>query len=275
MDSSGDCPQDRRRLAFDPMRILRLGSSNDRQDDVPAEFLSFKVVESALAAASSEPVDTVLRGIWPSAELPGLIDGWMERYQPDLVYFRVNPFWYSYESTPLRLRRKLGPVGGAVSRVGLRAGQSPRLARRRLFRIGRDLALRTIGGDAHFTPDQVLETAEACVSRILRHEGVGLVVVGMLGRRLVINDSETGERRRQARRLDVHQRLQELCAARHVRYLGWVEAEAPDTAGPDFAADRLHRNTQGQQAIGAIEAEAMLAAWRESAGVPSTAEKAA
>lgn len=248
------------------MKILRLGSSGDRQDDVQPEFLSFKVVEAELSAASGEPVETVLRAIWPSDELPTLIDGWMERYHPELVYFRVNPFWYSYESTPLRLRRKLGPIGGVVSRAGIRAGKSPRLARTRLFRIGRDLALRTVGGDAHFTPDQVLATTEACVASILRHEGVGLLVVGMLGRRLALNDNEAGERRRQQRRLEVHRRLQQLCAARHVRYLGWVEDEAPDTSGPDFAADRLHRNAQGQQAIGAIEAEAVVALWREASG---------
>lgn len=214
-------------------------------------------------------METVLRSIWPSEKLPGLIDGWIDELRPDLVYFRVNPFWYSYESVPLRLNRKLGRVGGAVSRAGIRAGTYPGLAASPVFRFGRDVALRAIGGDPWFTPDQVLATTEECMGHILRHEGVGLLVAGMLGRRLVLHDGAAGERRRQEKRLYIHARLQELCAARHIGYLGWVEAEAPDVTGPDFAADQLHRNTLGQELVGGREAEAMIEVWRATAGAGS------
>ncbi len=131
-----------------------------------------------LEAATGETVEIIPRVIWPSAQLPDIIDGWMERYSPDIVLFQINGFWYLYASVPLLFERKLGRVGKQISRAGLRAGRTPWIVKTRVFHFGRRVALRTIGGAHYFTPAEVCEIVEACLRRIVRHEGAGLIVQG-------------------------------------------------------------------------------------------------
>lgn len=102
------------------IRILRLGNSDDTSPGIPDDQRAYALAAQVLEDAAGQPVETVVRTIWPDPELPGLIDEWLDRYKPDLVFLKVTWYWYGYESVPLRLERRLRWIGK----------RSPALARR-------------------------------------------------------------------------------------------------------------------------------------------------
>jgi hypothetical protein len=240
------------------VKVLWLATSDDAAGDIPVEGRAYFQVVKLVEEAIGEPVEVVPRIIWPAATLPELIERWVERYRPDVVIYHVNGFWYLYRSTPLRLERKLGPLGKPLARAGLRAGGSAWFARTRVFHAGRWLALKTIGGDTYFSPDQVADTVEACVRRIVQHEGVGLVVRGPMAPWSWTSQPEGALRR-------VHERLAGFCAAVHVPYVA-VDPDEPPDARMDFwgAGDRLHSNAAGHTWYARIDAEAIVTAWRQT-----------
>ena len=62
---------------FAGMKVLRLGNSNDTTASVPEELKSPAVANAILAAASGEPVELVTRMMWPSEQIPGLVEKWL------------------------------------------------------------------------------------------------------------------------------------------------------------------------------------------------------
>ncbi|MEO6398754.1 MAG: hypothetical protein ABIP13_09840, partial [Tepidiformaceae bacterium] len=66
------------------MRILRLTNSNDLTPAVAPEFRASAVVERVVSAATGEPVESMVRAIWPTPDLPDHVGRWIETYQPDV-----------------------------------------------------------------------------------------------------------------------------------------------------------------------------------------------
>lgn len=72
------------------MRILRLSTSDDLRPELPESGRIHRLVEQAFAAETGEPVETLIRVIWPTPGLADVIDRWLESYDPDVVFFRVS-----------------------------------------------------------------------------------------------------------------------------------------------------------------------------------------
>ena len=218
-----------------------------------------------LAEEAGEPVETIVRVIWPSPVLPDLIERWMEQYQPDFVSLKVSPYWFTFESVPLKLQRKLGPIGAPMASMGLKAADTPWLAHNAVFRAGRRLALNTIGGVTHFTPEEVIGVMDACVRRVLRHEGVVLEVRGPLAADRA-GSGRAREARLEARRLAVHLAMKRMCADLHIHYTGRDGPAPVDRDAGIHGGDQLHLNAEGHRRKGEEEGLAYVAAWRAAHG---------
>ena len=160
------------------MRLLFLGNSDDLNPETPEERRAPHLCAQFLSEATGQPCDVIARAIWPSPDLPDLIDRWLDRYEPDLVLFKITWFWYGYESVPIRIERVLGRLGRPIAAVGLRAAATPTVGHSRPFKFGRRMAHRLIGGDSPFTPKQVIEITELCLRRIIAREGTIVVAKG-------------------------------------------------------------------------------------------------
>lgn len=218
-------------------RILWLCNSEDVSPEVPEEKRSWRLAGALAEAALGEQFEIMPRVVWPDPKLPDIIDGWVTRYEPDLVLFKVNSYWYLYRSVPLRLRRRFGRVGKPVAAGGDRIARSPWFPKTRPYHWMRWVLLRTIGGETHFPPEHIAALAEDCVKRMVRDERTRVIVATSL-------DHWTSNPKPQAA---VHRRLKAFCASMHVGYLG-ADIEN-DPAPPDFYAtgDRMHAGEDGHR----------------------------
>lgn len=247
------------------IRILRLTLSDDLVPLPEGTRRSWQVAEDMLAREIVQPVETTLRVIWPESSLPDLVERWLQRYEPDIVSLKVSPYWFTYESVPLRIQRHVPVIGPRLAHAGLRAADTSWLAQNPVFRTARRTTRRVIGGETHFTPDQVLAVMEDCIRRILRREGVILLVRGPLEP----TDDEGGAnaRLRTERKRDaVHLALKRLCADLHIHYSGADSVRAVPR-GPD----QLHLSPEGHAEKGREEGTALIDAWRHAHGDPSSA----
>lgn len=235
------------------MRILRLTNSDDVRSDIPANTAVPALIGEQFLAVTGEPIDWIVRVIWPSAELPDIIDSWIERYQPDVVELGINGYWYIYRSVPLKLKRQFGPLGRLLGDAGLRAGDISWLVRTRGYHWTRLALLRTAGGATYFTPQEIRDLTESLARRILRHEDVSLIVRGNLW------PWESAPKRD----LWMYLRLKELCEKLRVPLL------ANDPRGVDYQfflamedADRLHSTFTGRQWVADQETPALVELWK-------------
>jgi len=250
------------------VKVLRLGNSNDRALDLPEHLRSWRIAEAALAEAAGEPVETVIREIWPSDGLPDLIDGWIRRYQPDLVFLKQNSYWTNTESVPLRLERRFGRPGKALGEAGTGMADRP-IGQTRALRFVRRALLRTIGGDTFFETDYVLALMEQCLRRIVAHEELVVVVQGSAGRARSMT-GRGGRERHQRRRVIMHEGMSRICADLRVTYFGTATTMSESETKQLLGADGTHRGVEGQRVDGFAQgrhmAEAWLAAHEPSAG---------
>jgi hypothetical protein len=201
------------------------------------------------------------RIIWPDPTLPDLIEQWLVKYQPDLVLLVVNPFWMTFESVPLRLQRRLGRVGKAAANLGIKAAGVPWLAHNPIFRFGRRLTLKIIGGDVYFEPQEVVAVVEQSARRILREEGVGLVIRGPKNALTYHNDA-VGRARGEKRRLEAHFALKRLAEELHATYVG---SETPVLQPDDsrgYRGDFVHITQREHEERGRTEGQALRDVWR-------------
>lgn len=249
------------------MRILRLGTSDDLLPTVAEHERGYRIIEQVLAAETGEPVETIVRDIWPDAALPEVVGRWMDRYEPDVVSLKVSSFLFTYESVPQRLRelRLLGPAGDRLADAALKTAGTAWIGNSAPFDVVRNVARRVVGSAVYFTPEQMVEVMEVCLRRLVRAEGAVVVVRGPLIAESRGCSARLQERAEERRR-HVDQAMARLCAELHIHYTGRREAppfrEVKRWRGPD----RLHQNAEGQRRVGIEEAEAMLAAWRNSKG---------
>lgn len=247
------------------MRILRLTNSDDINPRVAEGSRSPAVLERLFTEATGEPAETVLRIIWPDPALRGLIDGWLDRYHPDIVLFVVSSFWFTYESVPLKIERTFGPIGKPIAHAGLRAADNPKFAQSRIFHAGRRMALRTFGGATHFSPAEVVSLVESCVRSILARESAALVVRGPYA----AFGSDAGARARRRAELRwraVDEPVHRLCKQLHVEYIAFGSPVATTEDPALFQGDFVHVTDEGHQRRAEAEARAVIAAWRRLRG---------
>jgi hypothetical protein len=250
----------RPRLSFATMKVLLLGTSDDAADYVAEAATAPRLAEAELTRRLGEPVEIVLRRVWPTERFPRLVDRWLNDEKPDVVVLRTAALWVSYESVPVRVERILGPLGGPVRRLGIRMAQTPVLGTNPGFHASRKWLQRTIGGDPFFTVEQVVDSIGAAIRRIVRDERVVLVVRGPQGANRY-HSSERAARNGERRRAAVHVALRDLCRQLHVHYEG-VDRGTKDADPATKVGDRIHSNEEGQRRRAAILVDLIETGWR-------------
>lgn len=248
------------------MRILMLGNSNDITK--VAGRSRGDVIRDLMAAEFGEPVEVVVRATWPTPRMAEMASGWAAEFEPDLVFLLLGSFWFQHESVPLRLQRVLGRIGTPVGDAGFKLADSKRWGHNRAFRALRRAAQLTIGGDSHFTPEQVTERSMETIRALARHESSVLVVQLPMG----TNRYGSTERRQRAlerKRISVHDALARFCDQVHVPYGPAPRPQYLDEPKGTRVGDGVHLNESGH----VLRAEQYFAvirdAWRAHLGVPA------
>jgi hypothetical protein len=246
------------------MRILFLANSNELVPNPDGSPSRAELVREDLSPDFAD-VDIVVKAAWPTEKLPGIVGRWIDQYEPDLVYINVGEYWCLYESVPLRIQRIFGRFGTPLATAGLKAADTPWLAHNRVFRNLQQLTHLLVGGDTHFTPQEMVDCVMKCARVALQREGVVVVVDGQRGRRKFATTAP-GLRRIERKRLAVHRMLQAECARLHITYESdetpqW-QVVAKSTL--QFQRDGFHLGGTAQQHM-ADEASALIRrAWAES-----------
>jgi len=228
------------------VKILRLTTSNDLIHQGPGSRLDW--LNRLGREQYGDSFDVVSRTVWPDARLPRKVAEWVAEERPDVVWMLVPSFWFEYLSVPKMLSRKFGRVGKLASDAGFKAADNPRLSHNAVFRTGRRLLQRTIGGDPHFTTDELYATVEEIARVVLRDEGVQFVVYGPFSYQN-FSASRKQERATLRRRTDFIRRLRALAGESH------FVVEAPDrprwqTDGEvEKHADRFHMAAEVQRPL--------------------------
>jgi len=242
------------------MKLLWLGSSGETEPGVAKEQRNFALVQKGLSESLGEEVDVAVHTIWPNERLPELVGAWMDEHQPDMVIMASPAFSCCYESVPLRLGRKLGPVGRLLARAGYTTSEMRWLASTRLYHAGRKFALRFIGGDYYFEPEEVLERLSASIRAILRQEGTVLMVGGTSQLTAQHGDPRRREER-EARLRTLNRGLVALCGELRVPHRGLDRPTGAESLGGRLG-DRLHLDAASHQARARIGLPRILEAWR-------------
>ncbi|WP_322819095.1 hypothetical protein [Tepidiforma sp.] len=219
------------------MKILRLTNSNDVLAGATPERP--RLLAEKLEAYFGEPFEIVVKTPWPTPALPSVVDKWLDREQPDAVFLHIPNYWVSYPSVPLRLARLLGRPGTWLARLGFAAAENPLIGPSLPFRLGRQVLLRTIGGDYHFEPEEVAACVEAIAHRILQRESLMFAVWGPHGR---YDWSVTGAQKRKARdrQAQLVASLQQISRELRFPYSGRTDPAYLTGETPELAADRFH-----------------------------------
>ena len=225
--------------------MLLLGNSNDSGGWIDGGRQRHEIVRDRLAELYGEPVEVIPKNIWPNDSMPRVVDGWIEKNEPDVIYMTMAAYWFCYQSVPLRVRRLLKRLGPKVSDAGFRAAESPRWAFNPVFRGARGAMQRTLGGDTHFTTSEVIERVTATIQAVLRHEGVVLAIQGADGR-TDYGFTRRSRARNERRRQEVHRALKEFCAEHHVTYENTETARwtTDKVLSKNRVGDGLHANAR-------------------------------
>lgn len=175
------------------MKILRLTTSNDTVHQGPGSRVDW--IQRLGTEQLGEPVELVVKPVWPDMRLPGTVEKWCAKEQPEIVWLVLQSFWFEYLSVPKKLERRFGRVGKVASTGGFRAADTPWISHNPVFRSGRKLVQKSVGGDPHFTPEEIFAAVEGVARVALRSEGRQFVVWGPFSYQ---NFGETrGQERRQ------------------------------------------------------------------------------
>jgi|GEM_PF-1161733 len=244
-----------------PMKVLFLGNSNDTGAWVGEEEKRHVAIGRMLSEEFAVPVEVAARNCWPNERVAGYVAKCLDEVQPDLVFLNITTFPFSYESTPLRVKRLLGRVGEPLGDAGFRLAESKRWAHNAVFRTLRRWAQATVGGDTHFTPAEAAERYSEVIRVLLRREGTVVAVKGPLarGKKWTRRQRERQEKRRQ----EVHQALKRLCEQLHVPYYGSDQpywALKPKPKGTT-AGDGAHANATGHRLLAEEHFQFLRDAW--------------
>jgi hypothetical protein len=248
------------------MKVLRFGTSQDFVDVAP-EFSYENQLRKALEAELGEPFEVVTKRAWPTERLPGLLRQWMEEEQPDVVMMNAISFWFMYPSVPLKLKRKYGRTGVKLGDAGLGMANIPWLAHNPVFHAGRKLATRLIGGETHFTADQVVDVLSACVKEAIRQEGVVVYVAGPAGIAAYADHTRRAMDEMETRRQYVTERLAAMCAQYRVSFRRYERPTYETGEAPIAGRDRLHTGAEGNAVLVGFHVQAVAEAIRAARGV--------
>lgn len=230
------------------VKVLILGNSQDTGAFVEEGAKRHYIIRDRLAEEFGEPVEIAVRNAWPNSRMTDYVAKAVEDVDPDLVYVNMTAYPFSYESLPLRIKRVFGRVGGEkVGDAGMRMADSRRWSHNAVFRRLRRIGQATIGGDTHFTPEEVLGRYQELVRILVRREGL---VVAVKGPASVSGTGTKRElKRKEARRQRVHQPMKAFCKQLHVSYFGTDEPlykSRPIRKGTTVG-DGLHSNAEGHR----------------------------
>lgn len=248
------------------VKILRFGTSQDAID-VPPEMRLDYMLARGIEAEIGEPVEMVMRRAWPTPRLASDLKQWMEEEEPDMVLMYVIEYWFTYNSVPLKLRRRFGRPGKALGQAGLNMAKKPRLAHNRVFQTGRKLATRIIGGETYYTPDQVIESLTACIKEAIRHESVIVHVTGPTGFVDLGDYSKKASAEFERRRLYVQDRIGEVCDQYHVRFRRYDRQVRLTGEAPNPGKDGLHVEADALKSWIPDTVAELVATIREARGV--------
>jgi hypothetical protein len=244
------------------MKVLRLSTSSESEGSTPPELRARAVAERAIAEASGEPVETVVKFIWPDPRLPGLVERWLNEHEPDAVLIKVASYTVCKTSVALRLAPRHRRVARAVERIGatrLVAFGLPRVPGWGLVQRG---LRRTVGVSGFFEPADVARTIEETMRCVLQRERVALVVRAPTRPPYVTEDGGRAEAVK--RWQELFDALAATCRTLHVTYLtedaAWTDEQILATRAPDQA----HWGDLGHRVYGEAEGHALLEAWREA-----------
>jgi hypothetical protein len=243
------------------VRVLRLTNSNDVQASIPEALRASVIAERTAAELIGEPVETELRVFWPGPTLPGILEKWLDRYNPDMVFMRASSFWVCYASVPVKLQRRYGALGTWSGRAGFKVGGNAGIAGNPIARKLREFAGRTIGGEPHFAPEEATEYVAAMLRVILAREVAIPVLRGPAHTHNARGDA-AGYTLAERLTDDFDARLAALCAKLHVPYTASRNAASPAL----LAADGIHDTIEGQRVFGELEGRAMAEAWLAAKG---------
>ncbi|MBK9611492.1 hypothetical protein [Candidatus Amarobacter glycogenicus] len=247
------------------MKLLRLGNSDDIDPSVPDDQKNWYVAGKVLEEAIGEPVETVVKAIWPGEELPRKVSEWIDEYRPDMVFLKVTWVWYGYESVPRRIERIFGRVGKPVARAGVEGGEA---SEARTHMVVQDRTPRR-------PPRHRWGHAVALGCRPGNHgghypEGCGARERGVTGEGYRRRAPQRGPAegtvrtlreapglRRRERRDALQRTSRPLCRHR--------PPEAGGAAGPG-EGDRIHPGATGHYWMGRQEGLALIDAWKASGG---------
>ena len=250
------------------MKILRLTNSSDLHPGVPEELRAPAVAARLISERTGEHVQTVQKAAWPSPGLATAVDRWLEEHNPDVVFVRLSSFWVAYESTPLRVSRRLGRAGSPIANAGLRIGEHPWLVERGAFKLVRRGVVRTVGGDTYFSPAEAAEGLRAMLAKVAARESVVPVIRGT---GLILNSagSKAGLRRSIDRVRELNERVADVCAAYRVTFF---PERLDSNTSKTRLGDELHDGPEAHGRLGHDDALAILEALA-AAGLASAATR--
>lgn len=242
------------------MKVLRLGVSHDAREDIPFDDRQHVVAERMLEEATGLEWETVTRNMWPTARLPELIDGWVERDQPDMVVLYLAGYWTSFGSTALRLERRLPFLGKPAASVARKVAENKTASQYASLDRLRGLMSAIIGVDFNFAPEELIERFEVIFRRLLRNEHLVLAVRGP-GR-----PPQRLTKRQERMSIDRAQRfrrgIEEACNRLHIEHLAYEELPLHLR----LPGDPSHYTVEGSRYTGQQEGALMVRAWRRAQG---------
>lgn len=243
------------------MRVLRLSNSNDEYHRVAPEQRAPAVAARRVTELTGEPVETVIRNIWPSKGLGDRLEEWVKELEPDVVLVRASSFWVNFESVPLKFERRFGKRGRPITRAGLKIGGNPQFSHNPAFRLGRIVAVRTVGGATYFEPQQASDLLMNAVQRICRDESLLVVVRGPSHSHNAVA-SAGGLRRSERRRAELEACLAAECQRLRVPF---VPRREPFTQA-HLLSDDVHDNEEGHRLNGELDGDAIAENWLAAHG---------
>jgi hypothetical protein len=247
----------------DPLKILWLSHSNDNRRDVAPGSRRPEVMARKLGAALDRPVEVTIKPVVPADRLPDIVQGWLERDRPDVVWLTTASYWFTYESAPLRMKRHLGWLGRKAGETSEQLGRQDRFATKAWFRAVRRATQLAIGGDTVMTPGQALERMSRTARVIAQREHITLILEGPRGRADHFQ-SRRAARRGEARRLEVHRGLAALARELRCSYLGNELPLHEDGSGLTFQGDRVHMDEAGHARSAEMDFAVLLQAVTEA-----------
>ena len=246
-----------------PITVLRFASSLDFTGELPPRTRAWEVAERILAEESGRPVRTISKPVWPNAKLPGILDRWLDEFQPDIVLICISSYWVETEVVANRVRR-LGILGRKLESASQAAAAKRGVADSRFYLSGRWLLLHTLGGRPNFTPAELETHIESWLRIILRRESVAVAISGTPFSPDTMA-TKAARRRATVRKDELRARLTAL--GERLNVVVDMPPHGADAFAPELRLpDRVHFNELAHARMGEIDGRALVAAWRRAQG---------